>query len=111
MAFHIINKRMLDVSFFLTFNGLLDKLRHTVVFQLFFFNETAVLKSVETPDQLLWSGVLELMSAARERELSGEEQPVLVVSADGVSRAGVYCAVSYVRDQTGMVLQHTHKII
>ncbi len=71
-----------------------------------FLNKTAVLKSVETPDQLLRAGVLELMSAARERELSGEEQPVLVVSADGVSRAGVYCAVSYVRDQTGMVLQN-----
>ena len=46
-------------------------------------------------------GVLELMSAAREREVGGEEQPVLVVSADGVSRAGVYCALSYVRDQAG----------
>jgi hypothetical protein len=47
--------------------------------------------------------VLELMTAARETELGAEEQPVLVISADGVSRAGVYCALSFVRDQAGML--------
>jgi hypothetical protein len=43
------------------------------------------------------------MTAARETELGAEEQPVLVISADGVSRAGVYCALSFVRDQAGML--------